>query len=602
MKKNKLTLSLIFLLTAFTIAVAQEEQPTHDLGRTGSFIQQLKSKEARSASSAVHLQLSSLRAIDVKIIDDQSEGNDIKIYGEVQGVKTSVFYIYGNPADIKGKIVIDNKEGYSLSTDPSTQNVIATKVDVNTLICVMPATPIEAAKKNEGSGEENKKYRTMAQPAYSSFPEAAFVLYLDFDGEYVNDSYWNSQMGGAKNCAGPNFTDAKIKSIWAGIAEKYRPWNINVTTDRSVFDAKSKALRHMVIYTNSWGSGGGIADIGSIANNGTDICWVFFANLVNDVNDMVVTGAHESGHAFGLQHDGSTGDGNYYKGQGNWGPIMGNNYQTANRDIWQWSKGEYNGATHHGGAPNTQDDVSIIAGNPSVGYRKDEDAGTTASAREIVAETDGKVLGTKNNGIITIRTDKDYFKFTTSGGAVTFNFQSSDKIWTLDEAVLDIQARLLDADGKELMLSNPTAGGSGYGVDASISKTLPSGTYYLEVDGVGYLDPKTTGYSDYASIGYYEISGNYPVVVTGINEPADALAYSIYPNPANDKLYVRVPVSTGNAFQIRITDAFGRLCFSGSQTSLQNEIDISNLAAGIYLLQAIDEKTQVPVTKKFIKE
>lgn len=599
--KNKLTLSFMLLLTVLIPVFSQTEQPSYTLGNVKEFIQRF-SNEGNHSARLANLQLTATKSIDVKITDDQSQGNEVKIYGEVQGAKTSIFYMYGNTNEIKGKIVIDNKEGYEVTTDATTGKVHILAVDVNTLICVMPATSIETTKKNDGPAEENKVHRTAAQPAYSSYPEAAFVLYLDFDGEYVNDSYWNSEMGGAKNCAGPNYSDAKIKSIWAGIAEKYRPWNINVTTDRSVFDAKSKALRHMVIYTNSWGSGGGIADIGSIANNGTDICWVFFGNLVNDVNDMVVTGAHESGHAFGLQHDGSTNDGNYYKGQGNWGPIMGNNYQTANRDIWQWSKGEYNGATHHGGTPNTQDDVTIIANNPNVGYRKDEDANTTASARTIAADTDGKVLPAKNNGIITTRTDKDYFKFSTNGGTVTFNFQSSDKIWTADEAVLDIQVRLLDSDGKELALSNPTANGSSYGVDASISKNIAAGTYYLEVDGVGYLDPKTTGYSDYASVGYYEISGSYPVVITTVNEQVGGNELSVYPNPVNDKLYFALSTHTMNVSDLRITDALGRTFLNLSQPQLQNGIDISHLAAGIYLLQIKDEQMQQLITRKFIKE
>ncbi|MCB0431380.1 MAG: T9SS type A sorting domain-containing protein [Flavobacteriales bacterium] len=342
-----------------------------------------------------------------------------------------------------------------------------------------------------------------AQPAYSSNPGAPFVLYLDFDGEYVNDPVWNSDMGGARQCTGPNFSDSFIKDVWATISEDYRPYTINVTTDRSVFDGKSKADRHMVIYTNTWGSGGGVSDIGSIAANGTDIAWVFFNHLEQTVSDMAVTGAHESGHAFGLQHDGSTSDGNYWKGHGNYGAIMGNNYQTSGKAIWQWSKGEYQGATTHGGGPNVQDDVAIIGNNPKCGFRTDEHGDNISSATAMVVETDGTVMASKNNGIITKRTDKDVFSFYTAGGSVSFDFQSGTGEWT-NEGDLDIQARLLDASGNEVVKSDPS------GLDASISTTLQSGQYYIEIDGVGYGDPVTNGYSDYASLGYFEISGNYP--------------------------------------------------------------------------------------------
>jgi len=601
MKKQLQTFSVLFMFTAFISAYAQTGEDAYKLGDVNDFVVNFINKGVQSRK-AMSLQLSPAKSIDVKIIDDQSEGQDIRVYGEVLGVKTSIFYIYGNASEVKGKIVIDSKDGYVLSTDMQTKEVLVAKADINKLICVMPATNTGSVETETDLKKENG--RTSAQPSLSSYPSAPFVLYLDFDGENVNDPYWNSQMGGAKNCTGPNYSDAMIKNIWAAVAEKYRPWNVNVTTDRSVFDSKTKAMRHMVIYTNTWGSGGGIADIGSIADNGTDICWVFFNHLVNNVNDMTVTAAHESGHAFGLEHDGSTADGNYFKGQGNWGPIMGNNYQTTSRDIWQWSKGEYNGATHHAGAPNFQDDVAIIAGNPGVGYRTDDHGNAISSATAILAETDGTVMGTKNTGIITTRTDKDYFKFTTAGGTVTFKFQSGTKTWTEDEGVLDIQARLLDANGAELALSNPTGGttATNNGLDANISKNVAAGTYYLEVDGVGYLDPKTTGYSDYSSCGYYEISGSYPPVLTGINDgPQAASDFFLYINASNHKLYVVFSDPAVQVSGVQITDALGRIICTLQQSSLQNGIDISDLKAGIYFLQCTEEKTKVISVKKFMR-
>lgn len=602
MKKQGLIFSVLLMLSAFTSAYGQTGG-AYKLGDVHDFVKNFIDKGVQSRKP-MHLQLSFTKSIDVKIIDDQSEEKEIRVYGEVVGVKTSIFYIYGNVNEIKGKIVIDSKDGYEIATDAQTKEVVVTNVDVNRLICVMPATSSNTSNTTEAQiGKDN--IRTSAQPAHSSYPDAPFVLYLDFDGEYVNDAYWNSQMGGAKNCVGPNFSDAMIKNIWAGIAEKYRPWNINVTTDRAVFDAKTKAMRHMVIYTSTWGSGGGVADIGSIASNGTDICWVFFDNLVNNVNDMTVTGGHESGHAFGLEHDGSTSAGNYYPGQGNWGPIMGDNWKTATRNIWQWSKGEYNGATHHGGAPNFQDDVAIIAGNPGVGYRTDDHGNNTSSATAIIAGTNGTVLGANNTGIITTRTDKDYFKFTTAGGTVTFNFQSGTKTWTVDEGVLDIQARLLDASGTELLLSNPTGGTTttNNGLDASISKSVAAGTYYLEVDGVGYLDPKTSGYSDYSSCGYYEISGSYPLSTTAINnEQRTESDFFLYPNPANDKLYIIFSDLSAQVSMVEITDALGRTVCKLSYPQLKIGVDISHLVSGVYILQCTDEKTKVTEVKKFIKQ
>ncbi len=137
---------------------------------------------------------------------------------------------------------------------------------------------------------------------------------------------------------------------------------------------------------------------------------------------------------------------------------------------------------------------------------------------------------------------------------------------------------------------------------AKISKSLPAGTYYLEVDGVGYLDPVTTGYSDYASIGYYEISGSYPLLSTGINGQQETSSFFIYPNPANDKLYITFPDPPAQTYSIKIMDALGRTISTLSHPASQSGIDISYLAPGVYILQLSDEQTKITTMKKFIKE
>ena len=49
--------------------------------------------------------------------------------------------------------------------------------------------------------------------------------------------------------------------------------------------------------------------------------------------------------------------------------------------------------------------------------------------------------------------------------------------------------------------------------------TIAPGTYRIDIDGVGYLDPVTNGYSDYGSIGGYTLSvsplGNFVGLAPG---------------------------------------------------------------------------------------
>jgi len=57
--------------------------------------------------------------------------------------------------------------------------------------------------------------------------------------------------------------------------------------------------------------------------------------------------------------------------------------------------------------------------------------------------------------------------------------------------------------------SGSISGDIATGMDASLSATVPPGTYTVRVDGGGAppgADPADTGYSDYASLGAYTIS------------------------------------------------------------------------------------------------
>ncbi|KAF6260322.1 hypothetical protein COO60DRAFT_898787 [Scenedesmus sp. NREL 46B-D3] len=52
--------------------------------------------------------------------------------------------------------------------------------------------------------------------------------------------------------------------------------------------------------------------------------------------------SHEVGHNMGLSHDGTASVG-YYRGHGDWAPIMGVAYS---RNVSQWSRGDYSGANN----------------------------------------------------------------------------------------------------------------------------------------------------------------------------------------------------------------------------------------------------------------
>ena len=77
-------------------------------------------------------------------------------------------------------------------------------------------------------------YSSKAQsPILSSFPDASATIYLDFDGHQVNGTSWN--MSGPIDCGASNLSSTQRTEVFHRIAEDYRPFNINITTDSTKY-------------------------------------------------------------------------------------------------------------------------------------------------------------------------------------------------------------------------------------------------------------------------------------------------------------------------------------------------------------------------------
>ena len=81
----------------------------------------------------------------------------------------------------------------------------------------------------------------------------------------------------------------------------------------------------------------------------------------------------------------------------------------------------------------------------------------------------------------------------------------------------------------------------------------------------------------------------------GINE--SGMDLSIYPNPASSKLFLSCLNENFNNGEISVLDFSGRKIFSQKISSHQNEIDVSSLPNGVYLLELKNEDEMI--TKKF---
>jgi PKD repeat protein len=361
-----------------------------------------------------------------------------------------------------------------------------------------------------------------------SKPGATKVIYLDFDGHTTSGTYWNSEFTAGANIVTPPYsTDstvttafsatelANIQDIWRRVAEDYAPFDVDVTTQDPGVEGLRKTTSSDLYFgvrvciggsSYDWlgGSAGGIAYLNSFAWSTDTPCFVFPAQLGNGSAKYTAEAtSHEAGHTFNLNHDGKSGVTEYYQGHSNWAPIMGVGYYRA---VTHWSKGEYTGAT------NLQDDTAIIA---SVCPWS-----TDAHGDSIVNATPLTGTALTAGGIIEKRTDADLFSFTTGTGPVSFTVTPDSP-----SPNLDVQLALYDGLGNLVASAAPTET-----LDATLSTTLATGTYYIAVDGVGTGDA-TTAYNDYGSLGQFSLSGSTipvggqpPVAVADSSAPTSGIA------------------------------------------------------------------------------
>ncbi len=78
--------------------------------------------------------------------------------------------------------------------------------------------------------------------------------------------------------------------------------------------------------------------------------------------------------------------------------------------------------------------------------------------------------------------------------------------------------------------------------------------------------------------------------------------FNLYPNPANDRLFIHLKDSATEIYYVTIATITGRIVMMLPQPEWQNGIDISSLEAGVYTFQMMDKQTKSSTTKKFIKK
>jgi hypothetical protein len=210
---------------------------------------------------------------------------------------------------------------------------------------------------------------------------ASKVIYLDFTGHNITETGWNSDASPyilapafSTDSDGLTFSTSEqsiILEVWQRVAEDYAPFDVDVTTEyggsedfliRSSATDQQYGIRVLISpissafcsgcsglsYVGTFGSPGPLmrkhskfssdfvfffsidfsSSLAPFRKAGTsyNMALVFSNTLFNSAKFIADVASHESGHNFGLSHDGNSATASY-AGQGTgavgWAPIMG---------------------------------------------------------------------------------------------------------------------------------------------------------------------------------------------------------------------------------------------------------------------------------------
>lgn len=447
-------------------------------------------------------------------------------------------------------------------------------------------------------------------PLLSSYPSASAVVFLDFDGQTVENTSWNAN--GPIYCGASGVTNTQITEIFNRVSEDYRPFNLNITTDSTVYWAAPADTRVRVIMTvtSSWyGLAGGVSFVGSFTWGDNTPAFVFTELLKNNTKNIAEATSHEVGHSLGLYHQSSY-DANcnkitdYNAGLGTgeiaWAPIMGVGY-SKNFTLW-------NNGPNSFGCTNLQSDLDLITTGNGFSYRTDDYSSSLASAYPVTFQNNQFDI----NGIIERNTDQDMFQFTLPSfgefklNAIPFNVGSGDA-----GSNIDLQISLYDYSKTLLKVYNP-----GTLLRSIIDTVLGTGDYYLTIEGKGNIYAP-----NYASLGSYSLNGtfaaNSPLALRKLelqgsikNEKhelnwtidadenvtsqileisTDGIQFSPLTQPDNTARYYNYfPLSSGNIqYRLNVTFDNGRQYYSNIVTLKSNENILRPRLAGNLITSSI---------------
>lgn len=467
-----------------------------ELGSADALIQTLR--QQHQGRQALSVQTADGTSLPVLVRDFFEQGGRVSVSGRHRDSEDSVFFLKGDGKSLRGFLVLHGqKKAWEYSTDA--RGVVSVKPVP--LSRVYPDLDEDFQRSNRSTA--SLAQIAAAHPVYSpmalrqaphigpynnqdvtkleSKPGSPYVFYLNTA----------AVMSGSTPLNG--VTKENMYRAWQSVADQYSMLQLNVTTNKAVYDAAkaSSVLRTGIInFVNQ--DGRSFAPVHSF---GTTSAGTLYRNPASGFDygyGIGMTGAHEVGHQMGMNHDGGGTGGEYYEGipAYQWGPIMGNYWMGGSwtNQLFTWSKGEYSTAN------NQEDDLRIMTVDEGVPYMADDNV----NGKPLALRTGGEINPADNWGQIERNTDTDVFTFSLAS-AGTLNLRI-DPIEYL--RMLDVDATITTAAGTQVARSNLSVNRSAEFVNLS----LAAGDYKLVIQGGAEGTPQN-GFSKYSSLGYYAMKG-----------------------------------------------------------------------------------------------
>lgn len=279
------------------------------------------------------------------------------------------------------------------------------------------------------------------------------------------------------------------------MAEDFTSFDVNITTNRAIYNATPVSNRSQIIATTTddfYPGVGGVAYVGAFGEAYYNTGFTFN----EDPAAMGMTHSHEAGHQMGLYHDG-TSELIYYPGHGNWGPIMGGPFY---KSYVQWSRGQYPDANNQ-----SENDLRIISN--VLGQSPDDAGNTIATATPLTIPSENFEGYISPNGLTN---DTDVYSFNiTSGSRVSIEVATLlGKEGEYLGTNLAMSVSLKDSAGRTVaeMSSSDYSPLEPETNKFVFDSYLATGTYYLAITGDSPNKNWGTGFGEYANEGKFRIS------------------------------------------------------------------------------------------------